>query len=97
MTYRERLADLLTGGALTRAREDAARAEEHTLNGYYGLRTAHADLERRNANLLKWGNERHADWLKASDALRAIIAQERPTSNATVKRCARIAREALGE
>jgi hypothetical protein len=35
--------------------------------------------------------------VRSNDALRAIIAQERPTSNATVKRCARIAREALGE
>ena len=93
MTYRERLADLICGGALTRARDklaDAAGVIRHA------ARVAER-AEDRASEYLAWGNERHADWLKAHAALRAIIAQERPTSNATVKRCARIAREALGE
>lgn len=33
--------------------------------------------------------------LKYEDALRNVVAEERPTSNATVKRMAKIAREAL--
>ena len=42
--------------------------------------------------------DRHEkELVNMSNALLAIIAEERPTSNATVKRMARIARTALGK
>lgn len=37
----------------------------------------------------------HLDCVKLEDALRLVIAQEKPTSNSTVKRMANIAREGL--
>ena len=91
MTYRARTADLITGGALTRAR---------------GLR----DLDRMDLDMWKrraaqYGTEAfhskedalayHRYWQEAETALRAIIANDTPGSNATVKRMVRIAKEAL--
>ena len=66
MTKLERLADWLSGGALTRARWVALRGE----------------------------NFAEKLW-KAEDTLRAIAAMETPGANATVRRMARIAREAM--
>lgn len=39
----------------------------------------------------------HLDCVKLEDALRLVIDQEKPTSNSTVKRMARIAREAIAK
>lgn len=70
MTFRERLADWISGGALTQARE-------------------HADWHQKS-----WGAwSMRAVFL--CDTLHRIAAEEKPTSNATVRRMARIAREAL--
>ena len=95
MTSRERIADWLTGGALTRARDDRDRAEKHMTDGYYGLRAAKTFSDKKASEYLAWGNERHADWLLTQVALRAIIANDTPNANATVKRMVRIAKEAL--
>ena len=77
MTLRERLADWISGGALTQARRDA---ERHLDDAEY------------------WLSESMKDDVKFGEmlaALRAIIAQETPNANATVRRMVRIAREAL--
>lgn len=63
MNWRERLADWISGGALTMSQD--GYCEEQYLKDKY------------------------------REALRDIAAQEKPTSNATVKRMARMAREAL--
>ena len=84
MTFRDKLADWISGGALTRARE----------------------WSEYEAELARRAEKRASDWKdnaailamrchKAHDALDAIAAEEKPTSNATVKRMARMAREAL--
>ena len=70
MTFREKLADWISGGALTRAKKSASDWQD-------------------NAAILALRCH------KAHDALDAIAAEEKPTSNATVKRMARMAREAL--
>lgn len=67
MTFSEKIADRISGGALTRARDWQDNAAILALRCH-----------------------------KAHDALDAIAAEEKPTSNATVKRMARMAREALG-
>jgi hypothetical protein len=77
MTLRERLADWISGGALTRARKDAQR---HFDDAEY------------------WISESMEEDVKFGEmlaALRAIIAQETPSANATVRRMVRIARDAL--
>ena len=74
---RERLADWISGGALTRAKILEMSIEE---------------------NRLMWRNrafERNGEIGKLIDVLNRIAAQEKPTSNATVRRMARIARETL--
>ena len=81
MTFRERIADWISGGALTLAKNNESYANRHMVQGYYGLR-AERDVLRDGA-------------FKFSAALCAIRDQEKPTSNATVKRMARIAKEAL--
>jgi hypothetical protein len=70
MTLRERLADWISGGALTRAMDDA-----------------------------QWFDSKRRQWadfaIVRDDALHAIAAMETPKANATVKRMAKIAREAM--
>lgn len=74
MTFRERLADWISGGALSEARRQRAAQEER------------AEM---------WCN-RAVDngqmGMKYLQRCERIAAEERPTSNATVKRMARIAR-----
>lgn len=70
MTFRERLADWISGGALSR--------EMCRTNMFRDLFHKYGDIS-----------------TKYSFALRQIAEQETPTANATVKRMARIAREAL--
>ena len=70
MTFLEKLADLISGGALTRARSD----------------------------LRRWQAESNHGWTIAilrAHALQHIAAMETPSANATVKRMAKTAREAL--
>lgn len=70
MTILERIADWISGGSVSQARED-----------------------------LKWVDKKRMQWadmaMKRDDALRRIAACETPGANATVRRMARIAREAL--
>lgn len=77
MTFRERIADWISGGALTRERA----------------------LCRFWANAYDREFRRHTGQIhsrsRLDHALHRIAAEEKPTSNATVKRMARIAREAL--
>lgn len=54
-----------------------------------------ADLEERIADLLDRMAEYDIEIGGLLDALDDIVAEERPTSNATVRRMARIAREAM--
>lgn len=72
MTFREKLADWISGGELTLA---------------YKLSNADFDKTYNTMRQLE----------RSVSALRNVAAQEKPTSNATVKRMARMAREALGE
>lgn len=84
MTFRERIADWISGGALSRclqwadlcqAETDRARAEMH--GALLDIRAAEKRASRNH------------------NALMLIAAEEKPTSNATVKRMARIARQAM--
>ena len=77
MTFRERLADWISGGALTFHKNGWARS-----SALYS--EAMADV--------RGYKEISADMV---NALHRIAAEEKPTSNATVRRMARIAREAL--
>lgn len=77
MTLRERTADWISGGALTRAKHDAregwAEAYKHMVD---------ADVAHERSYGLR-------------DALNRIAACETPNANGTVRRMARIAREAM--
>lgn len=70
MTFREKLADWISGGALSRARDDA-----------------------------EWLERKRSQWatraIVSQDALSCIAAMETPGANATVRRMAKTAREAL--
>lgn len=72
MTFREKLADWISGGKLTNAKDDYG-----ILLGLYNIEL---DLNVHYEN-----------------ALRHIMAQETPTANATVKRMAKIARDAVDD
>lgn len=72
MTFREKLADWISGGKLTKAKDDYG-----ILLGLYNIEF---DLSVHYEN-----------------ALRHIMAQETPTANATVKRMAKIARDAVDD
>jgi SOS response regulatory protein OraA/RecX len=84
MTRMEKLADWLSGGAVRREKLVAqlnAKAEEKA--------------NRERAIAIVKAHNLQTDLNAAEATLRAIIAQEKPTSNATVRRMARMAREAL--
>ena len=98
MTLRHKLADWISGGELTEARDrthdwylawDEERRRANFASGE--LRDVRID---RDALLIDndngWSNSR-----RYAGALGRIIAEEKTTSNATVRRMARIAREAL--
>lgn len=84
MTLRERLADWLTCGALTRGRywiSVSQRAIDHMRDDVDRADLSHAEACR--------------DLLAAHDTLRRIAACETTGANATVRRMAKMAREAL--
>lgn len=102
MTLRERIADLITGGALTRISDTAQqalidlhkarmalRAEKEATAAKVGWRDD--TIEKLSDRLESMSEQSHA----RGAALRAIAAEEKPSSNATVRRMARMAREAL--
>lgn len=70
MTLRERIADWISGGALTCAARLAKAATDEMV-------------------------KKHNMAVDRGEALLQIAAQETPTANSTVKRMARIAREAI--
>ena len=79
MTIREKLADWISGGALTDERNARISTEKHL---------------KRSQDLLYTEVSENED---LRDALRQIASLETPSANATVRKMARIAREALGE
>ena len=79
MTIREKLADWISGGAMTDERNARISTEKHLKRSQDLLYTEVAENE------------------DLRDALRHIAALETPSANATVRKMARIAREALGE
>lgn len=84
MTFRDKLADWISGGALTRARE------------WSEYEAGLARLAERRAN--EWSDMAALQAGRAAvfrRILGTIAAEEKPTSNATVRRMARMAREAL--
>ena len=84
MNWRERLADWITGGLLTRVIETRDMAIE------LQARTAEKRLE--SADKYAWAVNR---LLTLRAALEQIAAMETPSANATVRRMAKLAREAL--
>ena len=95
MNLRERIADWISGGALTRAKADNAMWFEASaqLGAKFLLAGEAHEVELHQCQDLWFDACTDVDGL--TEALRSIIAQEKPTSNATVRRMARIAREAL--
>lgn len=88
MNLRERIADWISGGALTRAVKSAKAFEDDGAK-WFDI----AIYEQKRAN--KWQRESNDGWCAATLrmlALQDITACETPKANATVKR---IAREAL--
>jgi hypothetical protein len=81
MTFRDRLADWITGGALTEAREQIRQAEQD-------LRYS----KNRGDDLLRTLMVHHTKANARKDLLDRIAAMETPNANATVRRMARIAR-----
>lgn len=89
------LADLITGGALTRARDDTAYANKHMVDGYYGMAEALKSVRSERDILIidntnGWHNSKHFE-----AALRTIAAMPTPSANATVRRMAHVAQEAV--
>lgn len=75
MTFREKLADWISGGALTRLQSYKFALD--SMGHHYDLMCGDVALY--------------------TSVLHRIDEQETPSANATVKRMARMAREALGE
>ena len=107
MTFREKLADWISGGALSLARSDVEWWRDQMVSKVYvpmvgdknreimrlqrDCRSLHDSIEKA----VTAGAEIHGRNEDARLALRAIIAMETPSANATVRRMARRAREAL--
>lgn len=91
MNLRERIADWISGGALTRAVKSAKAFDDDGAKWFDIAIAAQARAE-------KWQREANDGWCAAALrmlALQDITACETPKANATVKRMARIAREAM--
>jgi len=91
MTLRERLADWLTGGALTKARQDPCMYSQDLHLLRRDLLTAKRDSDRNLDRLIQ--SQQQANAMR--DTLRRIAACETPGANATVRRMAKMAREAV--
>ncbi len=91
MTFREKLADWISGGALTQAIESKCRYKEGRLQ-FSGL--LNDMTEERNAwrSSARAGIEEHA---RLSGVLERIANMETEKANATVRRMANAARDAL--
>lgn len=107
MTLRERLADWISRGALTRARADAAWWRDHMIGEVYGPMVDEKNaeiirIEKNNALLhaniekcVSVGAEIYGREVDAKDALRTIAAMETPGAAPAAKRMAKVARGAL--
>lgn len=84
MTFLDKLADLLTGGELSRLREGKA----YWIAATNGLE---ADLRTSYSNELRLRAVKSEQW----NALSRIAALETKHANATVRKMARIAKEAM--
>ena len=84
MTFREKLADWISGGALSRA----IATRDKALDRY----EAAANKRLETADKYAWAANR---MIALRDTLEDIAAMETPSANATVRRMARTAREAL--
>lgn len=91
MTLRERLADWLTGGALTRARRDASLYSQEMYRSNRDFDAARNSADSRLSELIQ--SQQQANAMR--DTLRRIAACETPGANATVRRMAKMAREAV--
>lgn len=93
MTLREKIADWISGGALTHLKQG--------LDGWESLYRIEVEKQIKAANeedrLFNLCMTAEVKLIKKDQYLRDIAAQETPGANATVKRMARIAREGLGE
>ena len=84
MTLRERIADWISGGALTKA-----------LNEYDRISGVNAPWFDRWSKAIDRSTDMMAHRFALQRALRAIVDCERPNANATERRMVEIAREAL--
>ena len=84
MTLRERIADWISGGALTKA-----------LNEYDRISGVNAPWFDKLSKAIDRSTDMMAHRFALQKAMRAIIECETPSANATVRRMAAIAREAL--
>lgn len=91
MTLRERLADWLTGGALTRARRDASLYSQEMYRSNRDFDAARNSADSNLDRLIQ--SQQQANAMR--DTLRRIADCETPRANATVRRMAKMAREAL--
>ena len=81
MKMREQLADWISGGAITQRNAILTRRNEI--------------IDSMDRCVNRMAEEHARKFANLANGLHAIAAQEKPTSNATVKRMARIARDAL--
>lgn len=79
MTLREKISDWISGGELTRARDDTKKMKNEAI---FWREEAYALMVKHTKNSL-------------AKSLQRIAACETPSANATVRRMARIAREAM--
>lgn len=91
MTLRERLADWLTGGALTRARDGFWEQKRLVIQ----YRAESEFYRRMHDRAAMASNKAGVPLMAAKDTLRRIAACETPGANATVRRMAKMAREAV--
>ena len=91
MTLRERIADWISGGALTWRKNGWDRSAAINAQHCEDLRGAHSDLSFARSALMAEASTSNS----RRGALRAIAAMETPHANATVRRMAQAAREAL--
>jgi len=107
MRLRDRIADWLTGGALSAAIKDAAWWRDHMVDEIYGpmvdeknrelirLKRNNLSLHGTVEKLTTCGAVILGREIEAKHALSTISAMETPGGNATVRRMARTANKAL--
>lgn len=92
MTFREKLADWISGGKLSQAAVDVERLRQLMKKSHDYYEENFAEFEKLSLGKI---SEAIRNLHAADAALREIIDQETPKANATVRRMAKIARKAL--